>query len=341
MGRQISLFSSFKKEENNITNYCGLMLRLIYEDNPKVFEEIINDLIEEDRVEVDPSFQQQTKEKDNIPDLTITQNSFEIMIETKIGDWHDARQTMKQLEALKENKKDIKICFLLSNEFRNDDIEHRFPDEYKFAEENNIYLTNITFEEIVTKIEEKFDRLSKTIQEFTKEFREFLEGANWLETWVKRLDIINCARSIDVVKNKIYVCPNMNGAYNHARAKFFGAYANKAVNYIAKIKAIVVLTKDDDNEIRYNNSNQDEKELIAEAKQKIADNGISIHETGSQVFLLEDMREDINLYKSSKGAIKWSKMYIDLGNISEMNALVEKLRNQPWERKDDIQKLFD
>jgi hypothetical protein len=41
MGKQVSLFSGYGQKENRTTNYCLLMLKLIYEENPKYLSEVI------------------------------------------------------------------------------------------------------------------------------------------------------------------------------------------------------------------------------------------------------------------------------------------------------------
>jgi hypothetical protein len=62
MGREISLFSDYHTQENSLTNYCGLILKLLYEENPKGFEEVLVTLISDDiNITVGPTFSQQQK----------------------------------------------------------------------------------------------------------------------------------------------------------------------------------------------------------------------------------------------------------------------------------------
>lgn len=59
MSREISLFADYHQKENSVTNYCGLMMKLIYEESPKRFEELLATLIQSDKdIPVGPIFSQ-------------------------------------------------------------------------------------------------------------------------------------------------------------------------------------------------------------------------------------------------------------------------------------------
>ena len=44
MGKAISLFSGYSQGENRTTNYCLLILKLLYEENPKLLGDVLNSL---------------------------------------------------------------------------------------------------------------------------------------------------------------------------------------------------------------------------------------------------------------------------------------------------------
>src|SRR5690554_8184097 len=75
MGREISLFADYHKKENSLTNYCGLLMKMLYEDSPRKFEELLATLLKTDtNIIVGPTFTQQTKTVKSIPDLAITRS---------------------------------------------------------------------------------------------------------------------------------------------------------------------------------------------------------------------------------------------------------------------------
>ena len=48
MSRPINLFSGYSQRENRTTNYCLLLLKMLYEENPKFLAEVMSTLIGED-----------------------------------------------------------------------------------------------------------------------------------------------------------------------------------------------------------------------------------------------------------------------------------------------------
>ncbi len=84
MGREISLFADYHQQENSLTNYCGLLMKMLYEDSPRKFEELLATLLKTDtNIIVGPTFTQQSKKEDSIPDLAITQNHFQCFLKQK------------------------------------------------------------------------------------------------------------------------------------------------------------------------------------------------------------------------------------------------------------------
>jgi len=128
MGREISLFADYHQKENSLTNYCGLLMKMLYEESPRKFEELLATLLKTDTdIIVGPTFTQQTKQVDSIPDLAITQKSFSVFFETKITDWFYEDQITKHIAGFNQSA-DNKILFLLSN-FDSDNLDERFQKE--------------------------------------------------------------------------------------------------------------------------------------------------------------------------------------------------------------------
>lgn len=51
---------------------------------------------------------------DSVPDATITQDSFKIVVETKMSDWFYSEQLMKHLEAFNDDRH--KVLMILDSE---------------------------------------------------------------------------------------------------------------------------------------------------------------------------------------------------------------------------------
>ena len=308
MGREISLFSDYHAKENSLTNHCGLILRLLYEENPKSFEEVISSLSSMNFI-ISPTFEQQIKKKDSIPDLVIEQKSFSIFFETKRFDWFYSDQIFRHANAIAKNA-DYKILFLLSN-FETDNPEEKFLNPIEEARKEGVLLIPISFEDFVDALESTPS--SATYKKLLSEFRSYLDRNNYLSSWKHLLEIVNCASTLHEVHDQnVFMCPNAGGVYRHRRAKYFGGYKCKNVKFIHEIKAVVVIEQNyETGFVQWNNSDATEKELIEEAKGKISlwdYRQEEITNNGIQVFLLENPAE-ANFRKSSKGGLYGNKKY--------------------------------
>jgi hypothetical protein len=65
MSKEISLFSDYHTKENSLTNHCGLILKLLYEENPTSFEEAISSMTSTNFV-INPTFEQQVRKETSV-----------------------------------------------------------------------------------------------------------------------------------------------------------------------------------------------------------------------------------------------------------------------------------
>ena len=101
MSRNIRLFPTFSAKENHTTNHCLLILKMLYEENPKFLSESLSLLLGDSFAgSVGVQFVQQRKLRlvNSIPDGEITQEAFSIVIETKLADNFGKIQLLKHLE---------------------------------------------------------------------------------------------------------------------------------------------------------------------------------------------------------------------------------------------------
>ncbi len=341
MGRQISLFNTFEQKENRVTNYCGLVLKLIYQESALAFQEIIASLIAESghTFEMLPSFIQQERKTTSVPDLCLKQNPFNIYFETKVSDWFYNEQIERHIDNLFLESKDVenKILFILAPEFAND-IEERLKNSVKIAQEKQIIIQCITFEDLISAINNALCNYKNndSLLSIISEFEDYLSEENLLPNWKYTLDIINSGATKEEILNGFYACPNLSGAYSHKRAKYFGAYWEKKVNYIAYIKGIVVVSKSGKKaDVKWNNTedkNTDEilkKEAIEKVENSMQKWRIDeLQEHDLQIFLLDELKE-VNYIKNSRGGMMSSKIYRHV-KANCIEELVDELNSSEW-----------
>jgi hypothetical protein len=181
MSREISLFADYHQRENSVTNYCGLMMKLIYEESPKRFEELLATLIQSDTdVPVGPIFSQQTKKENSVPDLAITQKSFSIFFENKLTDWFYSEQIGRHIKGFNDTT-ETKILFLLSNFDTDKFLEVRFEEDIKKAKSAGIILQPISYEDFVGALENVAN--TDYLNNLLEEFKIYLDRNGLLPKW--------------------------------------------------------------------------------------------------------------------------------------------------------------
>jgi len=331
MSGNISLFSGYNSAENRTTNYCLLVLKTLYEDNPKYLSEVLVSLLGENLADiVGVQFSQQEKKKDSIPDGLITQKAFTIYIEAKNWDWFYDSQLEAHLEALRTEQPGMKILIALGN-FDNSasDSFERIKTLCAEKYSRTIAFAKLSFEELLS-VCEALGGLSKNLSDMLVDFRQYLTEQGLLSSWEKILDVVNCAGlPQEVIEGNVYMCPATGGSYKHSRSKFLGMYRNKKVERVAVIEAVVDLEGPDIAKIKWKNVRGGDSDYIQTAREK--------HKTWRKddypmrVFILGPLIETA-FHKGTKGGLLGSKRYFDIGALEAADAedLARKLYDKNW-----------
>lgn len=329
MGKNIRLFSNYVQRENQTTNYCLLILKMLYEENPKYLSEVLSALLGESlSAAVGVKFTQQTRSKQSIPDGKISQDAFSIAIETKRSDRFDQNQLIRHLEAL-QNEPGIKILLALGNFEWEEPNSDAFLDVNRMAEEIGVTFAPISFEQFLDAIQLSY--LPKNLVDAIADLEDYMNEENLLPSWKYFLDVVLCTNSADdVIQYQSYVCPATDGSYNHRRCLYFGLYRNKRVEQVAKIEAVVDLESEESFPIKWNNSEKFDDELVEAARSRRSQ--VELCGYPARVFLLSDLHPT-DFVKSTRGGMQNSKRYFDIKALDVIDAadLAEKLRGKTWE----------
>ena len=329
MGKEISLFSGYSQEENRTTNYCLLVLRMLYEEDPKLLGEVLSTLVGKNIVDhIGVKFYQQVKKKSSVPDGLIIQRSFTLYIETKNDDSFDRTQLENHLDALKEIE-GTKVLIALGNfdSSRPDwfeNIQRICQKKYK----GSIYFVSVSFDDLIQSLE-ALEHVTKNLSDIISDFRNYLDECGLLPSWKRWLDVVNCAvLPEEVQEGNVYMCPTTGRAYNHKRCQFFGMYRNERVERIAVIEAVVDLISEEEPELKWKNVETCNTDLIAIAKEKRRNWRPDDYPV--RVFVLGDFYQT-DFIKDTGGNMR-IKQYFDIGSLEPEGPedLAEKLRNKVW-----------
>ena len=335
MSRNIRLFPTYSQKENQTTNHCLLILKMLYEENPKFLSEALSTLLGESfSGNVGVQFAQQKRGRESVPDGEISQEPFSIFIETKLGNNFDKWQLLAHLETLKV-KKGQRVLLALGNFDHDPPSDPNFPEVEDKAKSYDIAFAAISFEQLLQAI--KLPYLSKNLVDAVSDLGEYFDENDLLPSWRYRLDVINCKMSFQsVLQHKIYSCPAKGGSYSHRRSLYFGTYRNKCVEHIAQIEAIVDLESEHDlSSLVWKNNNKSKGELIQTALERYKQAGGSFYP--ARVFILGDLFLT-NFQKTTSGGMQVSKQYFDIGKLKVIDAkdLATKLNGRNWDNYESL-----
>ena len=96
---KIHYFQRYHEKENVATANAMLLLSRLYQYSSEKFFYLLKSAFFSDDFEPEIVFNLQEKSRNSIPDATITQQSFKIVVETKMSDWFYSDQLMRHLQA--------------------------------------------------------------------------------------------------------------------------------------------------------------------------------------------------------------------------------------------------
>lgn len=96
---RIHYFQRYHQKENVATANTMLLLSRLYQYSPDKFYRMLGALMELDEFEPSPVFTIQEKDELSVPDATISQEGFKVVVETKLGDTFNLNQLENHLAA--------------------------------------------------------------------------------------------------------------------------------------------------------------------------------------------------------------------------------------------------
>ena len=330
MSKPITLFSGYSQKENRITNYCLLILKMLYEENPKYLSEALGQLAGEDvSGYVGVQFRQQEKKEGSVLDGLIVQKGLTVYIETKNYDWFHDDQLINHLKNLHAETPGLKLLLALSN------FEGTEPDRIKHMRDlcereykNDILLRTASFEDFLAAL--RREGIPKNLADAIDDLEDFCNEMSLLPSWRNWLDAVNCTGiPEDILVHNVYMCPATGGAYSHDRCRYFGMYRNKCVEQVAEIEAVVDVEPRGEAKLKWKNAEIPEGELCASARAKAAQ--LRPEMESVRVFLLGTLFPT-EFRKDSRGGMQGSKIYFDIAALGAKDAgeLAEMLKGKNW-----------
>lgn len=239
---RIHYFQRYHQKENVATANTMLLLSRLYQYSPDKFYEMLGSLMELDEFEPSPVFAIQEKDELSVPDATISQEGFKIVVETKLGESFSLDQLENHLAAFTDETANKVLVTLAPRPMKEAQLE-RFREvltRHNRSTRHPVKHVNSTFAKVIDACADVLDERDYDMKDVLDDFREFCEhdglvnvsGADSL----MRMQL--AGRTFEAnVSDSIYHC--------HAKTKLrdfacLGLYKDKSIRAIGKVAAVAL-----------------------------------------------------------------------------------------------------
>ena len=290
---KLHYFQRYDSKENWATNSTLLLLSRLYHYNRLKFEKVLNAILADSNLSLNigVNFTQQEWGQSSVVDGVIFQDSFKIVIETKLYDNFSTDQLIRHLDAFKDGYSQRILLALSKNKvdgsIRSEIIKTLQDEKYK-----EIKFASTTYEDI-------YQIISSNLADYDLEMREILDDYIALCSESRLTNIENktllaftATQSLtENLKYRIYYDPvtrNHNYPFN-----YIGLYADRTIVAIGKLNKIVYCDYEDGKLIATNGYdltklNGEEYNRI---KETIENTDYYDLESGNKFFLVDNFHE--------------------------------------------------
>jgi len=336
--KDVHIFQRFSKKEDVVTNNTLLLFKWLQHQNARLFEQILRLLIcdDDDELIVGAVLTEQERAKSGrIADGVIRQQSFHIVLETKLHDSFDVKQLRGHLDAFKSPKEGLEVLLLLGKQESADvsaakQAIAKFNTRYK----KSVRLAWTTFAKVLETCREVVPEHELMITETLDDYEGFCREEELLSD---DLVVFGCSLSLD---DNLEFRLFYNNKRMHQPANYIGFYKDKAVQAIGVLEKVVYVdrTKKGLQVIGKGALTQEEKTRI-EGSMDSAKRNRNWDIRRGQCFFLAGPVEKTLFKKTTRYPLRGNRKYFDLHKALELDAkeklpnlpsLAEKLSHKTW-----------
>lgn len=266
---QIHYFQRYHEKENVATANTMLLLSRLYSYSSDKFFRFLKSEYFSDSFNPEIIFTLQEKSVDSIPDATITQESFKIVVETKMSDWFYEDQLLRHLNSFSDEK--YKVMITLAPELMEEGKKTAFEQKLKEYNEKQIHPVihiNTTFEDMANAISDILDDRDYEMQDVLSDYLNYCYTDGLIpvsDSW-KYLRMQLAGTTLDFnVSAGVYYDNAERGFRAH---DFLGLYKNKSVRAVGKVIARITAVETEDGvkyNIEFGDLTDERKETIVKA----------------------------------------------------------------------------
>lgn len=335
---KIHYFQRYHAKENVATANTMLLLSRLYQYSSDKFFRFLKSEFFSDSFEPEIIFNLQEKSVDSVPDATITQESFKIVVETKMSDWFYSEQLIRHLNSFSDEK--YKVMITLAPELMAEDKMKVFEQklkEYNTTQSKPVIHINTTFEGIVNAIQEVIDDRDYEMQEVLDDYLNYCYNDGLItvsDAWkFMRMQLAGTTIDFNIIED-IYYDKAERGFRAH---DYLGLYKNKSVRAIGKVCARITVVETEGDlqyEAEYGELTEERKSKIHKAIEDGIEHGYDLKSIKHRYFFVDKFHET-DFKKITPRAPMGTRIF-DLTQILETEQLpstseiAELLKTKTW-----------
>lgn len=340
---KIHYFQRYSSKENVATANTMLLLSRLYNYSAEKFFRFLNPFFPAESLELKLSFRQQERDPKSVPDATISQDSFKIIIETKMsGSGFDLKQLESHLSSFKGEK--YKVLLTLAPEPMREEEKEKVDqiiEDYRRRHEVTLAHENMTFEKIAEAVKDVLDEFrDQEMLEILEDYSLYCIDSGLIaskDSW-KTMRVQLSGKTIEYnLANDMYWDNAGRGFRPH---DYLGLYNQKSVRAIGKIVARVktIPNEKDIDDIKYESEigelTEERKAKIKAAISYLLNKGFDLRVDSNRYFFVEKFYET-DFKKTSPGAPFGSRIFdlserLGLEKLPDTAEIAELLKEKTW-----------
>lgn len=334
---KIHYFQRYHSKENVATANTMLLLSRLYSYSSDKFFRFLKSEYFSDRFEPEIVFTLQEKSEESVPDATITQEGFKIVVETKMSDWFHSDQLLRHLKSFIEERN--KVLITIAPELMAKDKKAKFEEQLREYNENHDYPVihiNTTFELLAEAVQGVIDDRDYEMQDVLDDYLNYCYNDSLIlvpDSW-KWMRVQLAGTTFDFnIRQKLYYDDIDRGFRAH---DYLGLYKEKSVRAIGRITDIITAVLEEDGEITYSvekgEIDDNKKRDIAIAIEDGKNYGYSLTKTR---FFFVDKFYETDFRKTTPRAPMGSRVFdltqvMGVSELPDTSVLAEKLKSITW-----------
>lgn len=335
---QIHYFQRYHKKEDVATANTMLLLSRLYSYSSDKFFRFLKLEYFPDLFNPEIIFTLQEKSEDSIPDATITQESFKIVVETKMSDWFYEEQLLRHLNSFSDEK--YKVMLTLAPELMEEGKKADFEEKLKAYNEKQTHPVihiNTTFEAMSNAISDILDDRDYEMQDVLNDYLNYCYTDGLIpvsDSW-KYLRMQRAGTTFGFnVSAGVYYDDVAHGFRAH---DFLGLYSDKSVRALGKVIARITAVETE-NGVKYNTEfgdlTDERKETIAKAMSDGDSHGYDLRRNEHRYFFVDKFYE-MDFKKVTPRAPMGTRIFdltqvLGTEDIPETEELARRLTEETW-----------